>query len=111
MRPSFKLTNCKLLLSKTSKSIIIIVIISIVFILNLTLNLSLVETSPIANGYLLSRAFDSRSSIVRRSPRFLRDPMPWEDGYFDPSYHPWPKENRQQQVGDNKQSVRITNQK
>lgn len=35
----------------------------------------------------------------RRS--FLRDPMPWEDGYFDPSYHAWPK-GKQSDGGDKK---------
>ena len=35
----------------------------------------------------------------------LRDPMPWEEGYFDPTYHVWPK-GRQEQVGE-KQSARL----
>lgn len=29
-------------------------------------------------------------SLVR-PVRMLRDPMPWEGEYFDPSYHKWPK--------------------
>lgn len=38
----------------------------------------------------------------------MREPMPWEDGYFDPSYHAWPKSssgNRQQSASD-KQTLR-----
>lgn len=43
-----------------------------------------VNGAPIGNGHSLG---------------IMRDPMPWEDGYFDPSYHAWPKSG-QQQVGD-----------
>lgn len=27
----------------------------------------------------------------RLAKRLARDPMPWEDNYFDPAYHAWPK--------------------
>lgn len=103
------MTNCKLLSCNNGSRSIIIIMISIIFIISLILKQSppVVESSPIANGHLLSKAFDSSS--YRHSAGFLRDPMPWEDGYFDPSYHPWPKENRQQQAGD-KQSVKFTSQ-
>lgn len=38
----------------------------------------------------------------------IRDPMPWEDGYFDPTYHVWPKSRHHQQVVD-KQAIKLTN--
>lgn len=56
------------------------------------------EASPIVN-LLAGRA--GRHHQVSR----LRDPMPWEDGYFDPTYHSWPK-SKQDQAAD-KQSVKI----
>lgn len=60
-----------------------------------------VQGSPIVNGHL-----GPWEGPLRHSAGLLRDPMPWEDGYFDPSYHTWPK-NRQQQLGD-KQSLKLT---
>lgn len=59
-----------------------------------------VEAKPIVNGYL-----NPWEVPFRHSSGFLREPMPWEDGYFDPSYHAWPK-SRQQQVGS-KQALKI----
>lgn len=45
--------------------------------------------------------------LLKRSAQAARllDPMPWEDGYFDPSYHTWPK-SRQAQVGS-KHSIKL----
>lgn len=36
----------------------------------------------------------------------LREPMPWEDGYFDPSYHAWPKSSGVKQSASEKSSLR-----
>lgn len=59
------------------------------------------DGSPIVNGHL-----DVLEQVpFRHSRSFLRDPMPWEDGYFDPAYHVWPK--GRQHLGD-KQSVKLT---
>lgn len=55
---------------------------------------------PIVNSYLNPWEVPFRHSVG-----LLRDPMPWEDGYFDPVYHAWP-ESRQQQMGD-KQSIKL----
>lgn len=33
----------------------------------------------------------------------FRAPMPWEDGYFDPSYHAWSKGKEQQ--SDSKKAI------
>lgn len=62
------------------------------------------SASPIVYGYL-----NPWEVQLKHSAGLLREPMPWEDGYFDPSYHVWPKSIRQQQqqVGD-KQSVKLT---
>lgn len=60
------------------------------------------NASPIVYGYL-----NPWEVQLKHSAGLLREPMPWEDGYFDPSYHAWPKAGRQQQVGD-KQSVKLT---
>lgn len=60
------------------------------------------EGFPIINGHLDT---PWQGLPFKRSVRFLRDPMPWEDGYFDPAYHAWPKSR--QQLGD-KQSVKLT---
>lgn len=62
----------------------------------------LADGSPIINGQLLEAPWQVP---FRHSVSFLRDPMPWEDGYFDPAYHVWPKSR--QQMGD-KQSVKLT---
>jgi len=69
-------------------------------LLLLQLQLQLAAASPVVSGYL-----NPWQVPFRHSAGMLREPMPWEDGYFDPSYHAWPK-SRQQQVGD-KQSVRL----
>lgn len=62
------------------------------------------SASPIVYGYL-----NPWEVQLKHSAGLLREPMPWEDGYFDPSYHVWPKSiqrQQQQQVGD-KQSVKL----
>lgn len=62
--------------------------------------LKVTECSPIVTGYLnpweIPFRHHQQSGVVA-----LRDPMPWEDGYFDPSYHAWPKSGRGQQVAAN----------
>lgn len=67
-----------------------------------------VHAWPIVNNKLVAGlgSLESPPNLLRRTRSFLREPMPWEDGYFDPSYHVWPK-NRQQSMGD-KQSVKLT---
>lgn len=70
------------------------------FVITLTIVRQPVEGYPIVNGQLNPWQISPKGSIS-----FLRDPMPWEDGYFDPSYHAWPKSR--QQVGD-KQTVKLT---
>lgn len=61
---------------------------------------SVVSTSPLSDLLTLgsSNSRSSASAIATGSPSrrhyqrgFHRDPMPWEDGYFDPTYHAWPK--------------------
>lgn len=42
----------------------------------------------------LDQATNGQVPRVLAVRSLLRDPNPWEDGYFDPSYHAWPK-NRQ----------------
>ena len=54
--------------------------------------------APSADALPLSGA----KSHLRRS--FLRDPMPWEDGYFDPTYHAWPK--GQKELGADKKAIK-----
>jgi hypothetical protein len=39
--------------------------------------------------------------------QWLREPMPWEDGYFDPTYHAWPASKSRQQEAADKQSVKL----
>lgn len=60
------------------------------------------------NAALSSPIFGSRGLFKpsHSSISMLRDPMPWEDGFFDPTYHAWPK-SRQEQVAD-KKSVKLT---
>lgn len=88
----------------SSSRLLIAALLSLIPMLLLT---TTPTASPIVNSYNM---LDSRELPLLRhfSRTFLREPMPWEDGYFDPSYHAWPK-NRQQQVLDNdKQSVKLT---
>lgn len=58
--------------------------------------------APLVSGRLIPW----ESPMMRHASAFARDPMPWEDGYFDPSYHAWPK-SRQQQVVE-KSARRLT---
>lgn len=44
-------------------------------------------------GYALPVGPHKQSAIS-----MLRAPMPWEDGYFDPSYHAWSKGKEEQTV-------------
>jgi len=68
-----------------------------------------VEAAPMVTSASLRPALNSgpHAAWKRRAPRhlvaYLREPMPWEDGYFDPSYHAWPKagsSGNKQQTGD-----------
>lgn len=59
----------------------------------------LTECSPLVGGYLNPWEIPFRHH--QQSAVALRDPMPWEDGYFDPSYHAWPKSHQRQQVAAN----------
>lgn len=49
----------------------------------------------VAIGLLLMVAIQNEDSVecvsLVRPVRMLRDPMPWEGEYFDPTYHKWPK--------------------
>ena len=54
------------------------------------------RANPIVGGYLSPWEVPLRH---RHQASLMRDPMPWEDGYFDPTYHAWPK-SRRQQVAD-----------
>lgn len=49
-----------------------------------------------AGGYLNPWQVALRQNKLRyaaSAPAYLRQPMPWEDGYFDPTYHTWPKQS------------------
>lgn len=89
--------------SYQSRKSALLVLISVALVATVCTNIRQVSGSPIvSSGNLLS---PWQVPAMRHSASFMRDPMPWEDGYFDPSYHAWPK-SRQQQVGD-KQSVNV----
>lgn len=40
-------------------------------------------------------------SLKQPAISMLRAPMPWEDGYFDPSYHAWSK-GKEEKTASNK---------
>lgn len=88
---------------------IAVVTLLVMMMIMMTMNQGrhLTECSPIVNGYLNPWEIPFRHH--QQSAVALRDPMPWEDGYFDPSYHAWPKSGhrgQQQQVSANdKQSA------
>lgn len=44
---------------------------------------------------------------LARPVRMLRDPMPWEGEYFDPSYHRWPKSSDVKINGEDKKAKRF----
>lgn len=55
----------------------------------------MVLASALLALFLLLAAHTNHSNLASCSPlkgSYLRDPMPWEDGYFDPSYHSWSKQ-------------------
>lgn len=81
----------------------IVLVVVVVLIATIAGPIELAQAKPIVNGHLREVPFSQRAQL--RGAHFLRDPMPWEDGYFDPTYHSWPK-SRQQQVGDSK-SVKL----
>lgn len=69
----------------------------------LLLALLLQRPAPAAGAPIVD--LSGRRWRVGRQIARLREPMPWEDGYFDPSYHVWPK--GRQQAAAEKQSVKF----
>lgn len=72
-----------------------------IVVFSILLSILLIELLPdtkrnIFMGVSSAPAGSGRTNVRAHIAR-LRDPMPWEDGYFDPSYHAWPK-NRQSGV-------------
>lgn len=86
-------------------------VVGVVVVVVFSTNNLLASASPIVDlasgGHPNYRSLGGAGSRGRHlSPMaYLREPMPWEDGYFDPTYHSWPK-GRQQSVSD-KQLVKF----
>lgn len=90
------------------------VVVSLVLVAGVICSfLAAAESAPIVNllGPQLDdgpaawqpHAYGSRQKhVLRPFVAHLREPMPWEDGYFDPTYHAWPKGGKS--GGDSKQS-------
>lgn len=58
---------------------------------------------PLGGGGGGARSGKSAATHLRS---LLREPMPWEDSYFDPSYHAWPKSSNGKQSASEKGSLR-----
>lgn len=70
-------------------------LLAVVYLINQSPSLiSRVECAPtlFGGGYMNPWEIPFRHNNHRLHQQQLRDPMPWEDGYFDPSYHAWPKQ-------------------
>lgn len=65
--------------------------ILVVLTIFIAISTSMIGQQPV--GYALPVGPHKQSAIS-----MLRAPMPWEDGYFDPSYHAWSKGKEEQTV-------------
>lgn len=80
------------------------ILASLLLVAHLEHGPSQVSGSPIVSGYLNGWEVPFRHN--RHQVSLLRDPMPWEDGYFDPAYHSWSKDQSgPSQAGDKQSSV------
>lgn len=53
---------------------------------------ALSEQQKYASALVVGGSMRQQIALQKSAPLVkFRDPMPWEDGYFDPSYHAWPK--------------------
>lgn len=86
-------TNCTTKTASAPLTILLVLAIVCLFINQLQ--------QPV-NGYVFG--YLNPHEIQLKHSAGLVEPRPWEDGYFDPSYHAWPKNSR---MGD-KQSVKST---
>lgn len=63
------------------------------------------QQQQVAEGSPLASLLAPKQVSLGHPVKLLRDPMPWEDEYFDPAYHVWPKGKKQSAKSSGDKSV------